>query len=321
MAANLAIDLENVAKTYTSPFRESIHALRGIDMKVHRGEVFGLLGPNGAGKSTLVKILMTVIRPTQCKGTVLGQPVGDKHTLLKVGYLPEHHSFPPYLTGRQLIEFFGAMNNIKRADRKRRAGELLELVGMKDWGKKKLKSYSKGMRQRIGIAQALINDPDLVLLDEPTDGVDPVGRRDIRAILDRLRAEGKTVLVNSHILSELEQVCSRVAILVQGQVASQGTIDELTAGRERYEIQIASEQGEVLAGFASATAEVKDSTLKLTSVEPQSVQPYIDKIRALNGTILSIKRTKPSLEDLFMEAVVDPTTGKALAPGAARKSS
>ncbi|RNC81159.1 MAG: ABC transporter ATP-binding protein [Phycisphaera sp.] len=321
MAAHLAIDLENVAKTYKTPLRESIHALRGIDMKVHRGEVFGLLGPNGAGKSTLVKILMTVIRPSKCQGTVLGQPVGDKHTLMKVGYLPEHHSFPPYLTGRQLIEFFGAMNNIKRTDRKRRAGELLELVGMKDWGKKKLRSYSKGMRQRIGIAQALINDPDLVLLDEPTDGVDPVGRRDIRDILDRLRDEGKTVFVNSHILSELEQVCSRVAILVQGQVASQGTIDELTAGQERYEIELSPESSPILQAFAGKSAEITEHTLKLLSVEPRDVQPVIDQIRAKDGVILSIRRTRPSLEDLFMQAVVDPTTGETLAPGAARKSS
>lgn len=288
-------------------------------MKVHRGEVFGLLGPNGAGKSTLVKILMTVIRPSQCKGTVLGNPVGDKQTLMKVGYLPEHHSFPPYLTGTQLIEFFGAMNNMKRADRQRRAGELLDLVGMQGWGKKKLKSYSKGMRQRIGIAQALINDPDLVLLDEPTDGVDPVGRRDIRAILDRLRDEGKTVFVNSHILSELEQVCSRVAILVQGQVASQGTIDDLTTGQERYEIELSSETSSILPHFAGESAEVADNVLKLLSVEPRDVQPVIDQIRAKDGVILSIRRTRPSLEDLFMQAVVDPNTGKEFGPGAARK--
>jgi len=318
MSTQLAIDISSVAKTYKAPFREAIPALRGIDMKVHRGEVFGLLGPNGAGKSTLVKILMTVIRPSQCKGTVLGQPVGDKHTLQRVGYLPEHHSFPPYLTGRQLIEFFGAMNNMKRAERKRRASQLLELVGMDDWGSKKLKSYSKGMRQRVGIAQALINDPDLVLLDEPTDGVDPMGRRDIRAILDHLKDEGKTVLVNSHILSELEQVCSRVAILVKGKVATQGTIEDLTAGQERYEIQLAPENREILTPLASDTAEVNGATLKLQSVEPKDVQPIIDKIRAKDGTILSIRRTRPSLEDLFMQAVIDPETGEELGPGAAR---
>lgn len=318
MSTHLAIDLENVAKTYKAPFKEAIPALRGIDMKVHAGEVFGLLGPNGAGKSTLVKILMTVIRPTKCKGTVLGQPVGDKHTLQRVGYLPEHHSFPPYLTGRQLIEFFGAMNNIKRSDRKRRASELLELVGMGNWGNKKLKSYSKGMRQRVGLAQALINDPDLVLLDEPTDGVDPMGRRDIRAILEHLRDEGKTVLVNSHILSELEQVCSRVAILVKGKVATQGTIDELTAGQEHYEIQLSPETSSILSSFENETAAVKDNSLMLRSADADQVQPVIDRIRSMNGTILSIQRTRPSLEDLFMQAVVDPETGEELGPGAAR---
>jgi len=152
MSSNYAIDIQNVAKTYKSLFKAGVPALRGIDMQVHRGEVFGLLGPNGAGKSTLVKILMTVIRASRCSGTMLGKPIGDKAALQRVGYLPEHHSFPPYLTGTQLIEFFGAMSNVNRRDRKRRASELLELVGMGDWGNKKLGSYSKGMRQRVGIA-------------------------------------------------------------------------------------------------------------------------------------------------------------------------
>src|SRR3954464_5369983 len=155
-ASNLALDLSSVTKTY----KGRIRALQGIDMRVHRGEVFGLLGPNGAGKSTLVKILMTVIRPTQARGTMLGAPVGHKGTLARVGYLPEHHRFPDYLTGAQVLDFYAAMAKVPRAERRRRAGELLELVGMSDWGAKKVRSYSKGMRQRIGIAQALMNEPD-----------------------------------------------------------------------------------------------------------------------------------------------------------------
>jgi ABC-2 type transport system ATP-binding protein len=234
-AAGLAIDLHDVAKTY----RGKVHALRGITMQVGRGEIFGLLGPNGAGKSTLVKILMTVIRPSRCRGTMLDRPVGHKPTLGRVGYLPEHHRFPEYLTGQQVIDFYGAMTNVPRAERKKRIRALLDLVGMTMWARKRVKSYSKGMRQRIGVAQALINDPDLVLLDEPTDGVDPVGRRDIRNILTRLKEEGKTVFVNSHLLSELEMVCDRVAILVQGVVSSQGTIDELTKDQQRYDIELA----------------------------------------------------------------------------------
>src|SRR5687767_10284148 len=233
-ANGLAIDLRDVAKVY----KGRVHALQGIEMRVRRGEVFGLLGPNGAGKSTLVKIMMTVIRPTRAGGTILGAPVGHKPTLRRVGYLPENHRFPRYLTGRQTLEFFAALQKVERAARKRRAAELLETVGMKDWADKKVSTYSKGMMQRVGLAQALASDPDLVVLDEPTDGVDPVGRRDIRDVLARLRDQGKTVFVNSHLLSELEVICDRVAILVKGMVAKQGTLDELTVAKQRYEVEV-----------------------------------------------------------------------------------
>ena len=238
---DLAIDITGASKTYRGGLLQGkgVRALRGVDMKVHKGEVFGLLGPNGAGKSTLVKILMTVIRASACEGTVLGRAVGDKHALARVGYLPEHHRFPNYLKGWQVLDFYGAMAGVPRRDRKKRIGELLELVGMGDWAKKRIKQYSKGMRQRVGLAQALMNDPELVLLDEPTDGVDPVGRRDIRGICQRLKEEGRTVFLNSHLLSELEMVCDRVAIMVQGVIASQGTIDELTVDQRHYEIGLA----------------------------------------------------------------------------------
>ncbi len=178
-----AIDLHHVSKIY----RRRIHALHDISLTVRRGEVFGLLGPNGAGKSTLIKIMMTVVRPTRAQGTLLGQPVGNKSTLASVGYLPENHRFPRYLTGRQTLEFFAALSGVDRLTRRRRSAELLDTVGMTPWADSKVASYSKGMMQRIGLAQALVNDPDLVLLDEPTDGVDPVGRRDIRDVLLRMR--------------------------------------------------------------------------------------------------------------------------------------
>ncbi|HRQ72357.1 MAG TPA: ATP-binding cassette domain-containing protein [Phycisphaerales bacterium] len=357
----LVIDLHHVAKTY----RGRIRALCGIDMQVRRGEVFGLLGPNGAGKSTLVKILMTVIRPTECRGTMLGEPVGHKPTLAKVGYLPEHHRFPPYLTGSQVVDFYGALSGSPRADRRRRTGELLELVGMKDWAKKKVGSYSKGMRQRIGIAQSLVNSPEVVLLDEPTDGVDPVGRRDIREIVQRLRSEGRTVFINSHLLSELEMVCDRVAILVQGRVVSQGTIDELTADKRRYEIELTAEPDAAAAYFQRALPEairhgehatltppapgeretdrappthspltrrvgyhgqlatgewleIDHATLRIGSTEPATIQPIIDALRERGAVIRSIRQNRPSLEDLFMQAVTDPSTGATLKPGADR---
>ncbi|MCW5769380.1 MAG: ABC transporter ATP-binding protein [Phycisphaeraceae bacterium] len=335
--SDAAIDVKGVEKTY----RGRVHALRGVDLYVKRGEIFGLLGPNGAGKSTLVKILMTVIRASTVHGTFLGEPVGHKATLARVGYLPEHHRFPEYLTGGQVLDFYGAMAGVGRVERRKRAGPLLDLVGMSEWTRKKVKSYSKGMRQRVGIAQALMSDPDLVVLDEPTDGVDPVGRRDIRNVLQQLKAQGKTVFLNSHLLSELEMVCDRVAIMVQGKVASQGTIDELTQNGRRYEIELAYEVstasghlsgllyggggGDIEAGRyvrLSAVPELEGAIdrgmLALKTTDPERVQPVLDEIRRRGLTIRSVRQVRPSLEDLFMQAVVDPTTGEAFAPGAAR---
>lgn len=350
-SSDWAIDLTHVSKVYSAGFRkQGVHALRGIDMRVRRGEVFGLLGPNGAGKSTLVKILMTVIRPTRADGTLLGRPVGHKATLAKVGYLPEHHRFPEYLTGEQVVDFYAAMCGMNRQERRKRTPALLELVGMKDWAKTRVRGYSKGMRQRVGIAQALAADPDLVVLDEPTDGVDPVGRRDIREVLTRIKDEGRTVFLNSHLLSELEMLCDRVAILVQGTVASQGTIDELTVDQRRYEVEIdpAGESVEpllrrVLPELASATPlNVEAGAVKavqhvawmgqlatgqkyaitplgitIGTQDAAFVQPMIDRLRAAGVTIKALRPIRPSLEDLFMQAVTDPTTGKAMAPGAA----
>ncbi|MEX2080766.1 MAG: ABC transporter ATP-binding protein [Dehalococcoidia bacterium] len=319
-AGDLAIDLAHVSKTY----RGRVRALRGIQMRVRRGEIFGLLGPNGAGKSTLVKVLMTVIRPTECSGTMLGEPVGRKAPLARVGYLPEHHRFADYLTGAQVLDFYGAMAGVPRHDRRQRAGQLLELVGMTAWGAKKVGSYSKGMRQRIGLAQSLINDPELVLLDEPTDGVDPVGRRDIRKVLLQLKARGKTVFLNSHLLSELEMVCDRVAILVQGVVSAQGTIDELTRGQQRYEVEVEESQAGALAGALAAAPTpagpaltVEGRFARVASTDPAAVQPLIDAVRRAGLTIRAVRAFRPSLEDLFMAAVTD-REGRVLAPGAAQ---
>ncbi|HBS29160.1 MAG TPA: ABC transporter [Phycisphaerales bacterium] len=356
-----AIDIRDVAKVY----KGKVHALRGIDLRVGRGEIFGLLGPNGAGKSTLVKILMTVIAPTRCAGHMLGAPVGDKHALARVGYLPEHHRFPDYLTGAQVLDFFGALSGVPRAVRRSRVPALLELVDMRQWASTKVKGYSKGMRQRVGVAQALMNDPELVLLDEPTDGVDPPGRRDIRTVLQRVRAQGTTVFVNSHILPELEMVCDRVALLRQGEVGFQGTIDELTHGQRRYDFRVDPPPGgaggvgtgEPNSAIASAipgrleavpvnaaptdTGRVTsriDPRLRLThrgvlttgevvevapgglvsvlTDDPAPVQRVIDALRAHGVVIRSVAPFRPSLEDLFMAAVTDPTTGQVAHIGA-----
>jgi len=304
----LAIDLDHVAKTYG----RKVHALRGIRLEVHPGEIFGLLGPNGAGKSTLVKIMMTVVRPTRAKGTVLGQPMGHKPTLARIGYLPEHHRFPPYLTGSQALEYYAALAKVDRRTRKRRAAELLELVGLKDKARTKVGTYSKGMQQRIGLAQALINEPELVVLDEPTDGLDPMGRREVRRVLNRLRDEGKTVFINSHLLGEVESICDRVAILNAGKVVSQGTIDDLTAGSVFHEIELdGPPDGTLREAIAGALPdelkiEVKDNVIRINTLDPLAVQPVIDVVRGQNGTILSVRPIRQSLEDFFISAVSEP---------------
>jgi ABC-2 type transport system ATP-binding protein len=332
-----AISLTHVAKVYG----RRVHALLGVNLHVNRGEIFGLLGPNGAGKSTLVKIMMTVVRPTRAQGTILGRPVGHKPTLAKIGYLPENHRFPRYLTGRQVLDFFAALANVDRATRRRRTDELLELVGMKPWADARISTYSKGMLQRVGLAQALVHDPDLVLLDEPTDGVDPVGRREVLAILESLRAKGKTVFINSHALSELESICDRVAILVKGQVALQGTIDELTVARQRYEIELVlsstldegnrrklmieaveaqwsagSEGAAIDRGMldSGVAVEIDGAIIRVATDDAHVIQPVIDKLRGAGLMIRRVQQVRPSLEDLFMSTVTDTTPGAAGGP-------
>ncbi len=327
MADTLAIDLRNVAKVY----RGRIHALQGVEMRVRRGEVFGLLGPNGAGKSTLVKIMMSVARPTRAEGTILGGPIGDKPTLARIGYLPESHRFPRYLTGRQVVEFFAALSKVDRATRKRRAAELLETVGMSHDADRKISSYSKGMMQRTGLAQALAANPELIVLDEPTDGVDPVGRREIRDVISGLRTAGKTVFVNSHLLGELEMICDRVAILVNGRVARQGTVDELSVAKQRFEIEVAtmgtdgltirqriteclkpivtlasSQMGEPVDRGKLATGEwieLEGAMLRIGTTEPSEIQPLLDALRGTGLTIRRVQLMRPSLEELFIETV------------------
>jgi ABC-2 type transport system ATP-binding protein len=332
-ADGYAIDLQNVTKIY----RRRVHALQGVAMQVHRGEIFGLLGPNGAGKSTLVKIMVTVVRPTSAAGTVLARPIGHKATLARVGYLPENHRFPRYLTGRQVIEFFSALAGSPRADRRHRAAELLDLVGMTAWADTKISQYSKGMLQRIGLAQALGANPDLVILDEPTDGVDPGGRRDIRQVLLHLREKGATIFINSHLLSELEHVCDRVAILVGGKVARQGSVNELTLTRQHYVFELENPQWrDIAAAFPGAfTAsppavnqpfrgtladqtwlELTGNTLRVGKTEAADVQGVLDSLRRAGLIVRRMQLIRPSLEDLFFEAVTDPTTGQRFLPGA-----
>lgn len=302
-----SIDITNVQKRY----KGRVQALRGIDLKVTKGEIFGLLGPNGAGKSTLLKILLTIIKPNRCGGVMLGQPIGHKPTLRKVGYLPEHAQFPEYLTGRQVIRYSAGLSGVCSKFCKKREEELLDFVGMRDWAGKKMRTYSKGMKQRIGLAQALVNDPEIVFLDEPTDGVDPQGRREMRNVLKFLREQGKTVFVNSHLLGELEMVCDSVAILNQGQLVKQGSLKELQAASNRFEVNysgaISSSLKEKLERIPHLSFGEKQ--LDIETRNAHAVQEVIDLLRAENLTIEEMTRKKQSLEDFFMDAVSETGPG------------
>ena len=301
------LDLKGVRKTY----RGGVEALRGVDLQVPKGSVFGLLGPNGAGKSTLVKILTTIIRPSACEGTFLGNPVGHKATLKRVGYLPEHARFPEYLTAREVVHMAAGLCGMEPAVTKERSATLLERVGLGEWQGKKVGGFSKGMKQRVGIAQALINDPEVIFLDEPTDGVDPAGRRDIRILLEELRGEGKTVFVNSHLLGELEMVCDRVAILSKGEIKLEGDLKDLTGRRVEYRLACGKVEDTLKNALASDTARWEGGELVVNTTDAKEVMPVLDRLRQGGVTIEGLTRKATSLEDLFLETVGTDTPGAA----------
>lgn len=306
--SELAIDVRSVSKIY----RGRIHALKGAALQVKRGEIFGLLGPNGAGKSTLVKILLSIVRPTEASGTLLGQPLGRQSTLSQVGYLPEQAKFPDYLTGLEVLDYIGGLHRVPLSRRRSRGRELLDLVGLSDAGRRPLRTYSKGMKQRLGLAQALINDPELLFLDEPTDGLDPVGRRDVAQVMRRLRERGMTVFLNSHLLGEAEQLCDRVAILAKGQVVRQGTVAELTRTGLRYEVRVQGalpDDAEVRAVLAPTQGQLTynpttgGTVIALEADTAELLQPLIDTLRRRQVVIEAITPQRQSLEDYFIGVV------------------
>jgi ABC-2 type transport system ATP-binding protein len=292
----LAIDLVDVTKTYAGRVR----ALNGVSMQARRGEIFGLLGPNGAGKSTLVKIMTTIVRPTTARGSILGAPIGHRPTLARVGYLPEHHRFPQYLTGRQCVEFFGAMSLMRRPERKARAAAMLDVVGMAAWADRRVGTYSKGMQQRTGLAAALVNDPELVILD----------------VLVRMRDEGRTVFLNSHLLGEVEMVSDRVAIMLKGKVEAQGTTAELTHDSRAWRVTFEGAAPAWSSEFGAAIADGTRSHIDFKSEDLAQLQALIDRLRGDGRVIVGVRETRESLEDLFMRLVRD-VDGRARAVGAA----
>src|SRR5580704_7750473 len=208
-----AIETQDLTKVYTSRWsRREVRAIDGVSLRVRRGTIFGLLGPNGAGKTTFVKTLLSAVRQTNGKALIFGRNSSDPEARRPIGYLPENHRFPTYFTGAGMLDFYASLSGVGAAQRKKLIPEHLELVGLGQWGSTRIGKYSKGMLQRLGLAQALIHSPTILILDEPTDGVDPVGRRQIRDILDGFAERGVTIFVNSHLLAEVETLCHEVAI-------------------------------------------------------------------------------------------------------------
>ena len=230
-----ALQTDRLTKIFRSG---KVTALNQVTLSVDTGHIFGLLGPNGAGKTTLIKILLGILYPTSGMAKVFDQPINTIAVKEKIGYLPENHRYPEFLKGGEVLDYFARLSGVEKQRREANKKRLLKLVNMEKWQHTKLKKYSKGMLQRLGLAQAMMNDPDLLFLDEPTDGVDPIGRKEIRDILHRLQSEGKTIFLNSHLLSEVETTCDQVAILDRGKLLRTGTVEELTSPSKTLRFQV-----------------------------------------------------------------------------------
>jgi ABC-2 type transport system ATP-binding protein len=301
-----AIQTQNLTKHYRSGLfkRKNIPALEKVSLSVEQGEIFGLLGPNGAGKTTFVKLILSIVHPTSGTATILDFPLGKRELKEYCGYLPENHRYPGFLTAENTLVFFGRLNGLPETNLKEKAHALLETVGLKDWAKVKTKKFSKGMLQRLGLAQSLINDPKILFLDEPTDGVDPIGRKEIRDLLLSLKARGTTIFLNSHLLSELEMVCDRVAILNKGKVVRLGTIAELTTQKLAYVLQLSSPVTKEIREQLQQTIlpiEYNDTSLVVSLHDKSELNRIIDILRAGGIGIESMNQQKTSLEDYFIQ--------------------
>lgn len=282
---------------------KAVPALQGVSISVKPGEIYSLLGPNGAGKTTFIKCMLGIVFPSAGSGYVLGHPLGSIEAKKKIGYLPENHRYPLHLSGEQVLRYFGKLSMVTPSVLEERITKTLSLVGMTDWRDMKVRKYSKGMMQRLGLAQALINDPDLIILDEPTDGVDPVGRKEIRDVLIHLKQEGKTVFLNSHLLSEVEQVSDRVAILRQGKVIAEGTVDALTSNKDVYEIQVQPEQLDAAKTIVRSVGGSTDSILRIECTSLEELNRAIDALRTGGVLIKEVHASRTSLEDMFIQLI------------------
>ncbi|MBX7041762.1 MAG: ABC transporter ATP-binding protein [Ignavibacteria bacterium] len=301
------IATKELSKEYQSRTfsKEKILALNNFTFEVNEGEIFGILGPNGAGKTTLIKILLGITFRTKGNVQIFGKEIDDTSYKFQTGYLPENHRFPSYLTGEQALAFYGKLGGMNSVDVKKKTDEYLRIVDMDSWRKTKIKKYSKGMLQRLGLAQALMNDPKLVFLDEPTDGVDPIGRKQIRDLLTRLRESGKTIFLNSHLLSEVELICDRVAILNKGGLVASGSVEELTSVADSYRFSVSAIADDLMQPLLNTYKAVikgpNEFTYKAGTAE--ELNGLIDFLRQKKAMILQIEKEKNTLENMFINLI------------------
>jgi ABC-2 type transport system ATP-binding protein len=287
-------------------------ALDHLTLEVEPGEVFGFLGPNGAGKTTTLKLLMQLVYPTSGRAELLGKPIGDPTAKRKIGYLPENPYFYDHLTAEELLRYFAGLFGYSSADCRARASRLLDEVGIGAERRLQLRKFSKGMLQRVGIAQALINDPELVIFDEPMSGLDPLGRRDVRALILSLRDRGCTVFFSSHVLSDAEALCSRVAILAKGRLVTAGRLNEMLAFRVRgWELVASGITPRVLGSIsprATRVTKIGEDRFSFELPLGQPVERILSELTAAGGLLVSLNPIRETLEDFFVQQVSAPET-------------
>lgn len=303
-----AIETDNLTQDFLTGFwrKQTVRALDGLSLSVASGEVFGLLGPNGAGKTTTFKILMGLIRPTSGEARILASPVQDVTMRRRIGYLPEQPYFYDYLTAREFLLYCGALCDLPKATASQRTDELLQQVGLTDSADKQLRKFSKGMLQRVGLAQALIHDPEVMFLDEPMSGLDPLGRREVRDLIVGLRAQGKTIFFSSHILTDVEAMCDRVAILNKGRLIESGKLSEILKTRSNeLDVVVSGVSEQALADIRSFAVAVSASpdTARIRLNSDRDLERLLELTHQTGGRIVSVTPVRESLEDLFVREV------------------
>ena len=292
----------DLKKTYRTGFwlNQKVTSLKSCTLTVHQGETFGLLGPNGAGKTTLLKTLLGIIRPTAGRGVLLGKPIGDRTVKQRIGYLPENAYYYDYLTAWEFLDLTAGLFEIGRSQRQKRIPQLLDLVGLAQSTakKKQLRKYSKGMVQRVGMAQALINDPEVVFLDEPMSGLDPMGRYQVREIILSLKQQGKTIFFNSHVLSDVEQICDRIALLARGELLCVGSLDQILGRANAYQAVVQGGEAEQLERWLSDLSFKNHCWHGQLRGDPQE---FIASLPVMNAQLISLNLARISLEDFFLQ--------------------